>query len=308
MSKREKIFSLECKAGNFLSAVSFVSRWLLNKEFRAALSKNKVFKNTHKGETCFIVGNGPSLKYERDLERLRDHFVFSVNQIYQSPLFQALNPNVHIMVDPLYFSLDKNDPVEADLSERMRLFHEQNPNIAFFLPFQHAKAARAAGFSGTNDFFVFGHYKVYPSYNKTIDLCGFAPVYQNVIQVAIYIAFFMGFSRIVLLGVDQTDLLSHYVKRGENDKIINGHIYESSEAEQKWQDKYYNVYDNCKYLELFANTFRIFKWIHNYAEKRHVKILNASKRTALDMFEFTNLDEELAKPNGKTNDKKLFTR
>ena len=41
----------------------FRLQYTLNKETRNNLKKNKNLKNIHKGERCFIIGNGPSLKY-----------------------------------------------------------------------------------------------------------------------------------------------------------------------------------------------------------------------------------------------------
>ena len=45
--------------------------------------KLKAFQNIHKGETCFIIGNGPSLKAE-DLERIYQKGIptFAFNRIY----------------------------------------------------------------------------------------------------------------------------------------------------------------------------------------------------------------------------------
>ena len=45
--------------------------------------KLKQFKNTHKGETCFIIGNGPSLKVG-DLTRIHELGIpsFAFNRIF----------------------------------------------------------------------------------------------------------------------------------------------------------------------------------------------------------------------------------
>ena len=42
----------------------------------------KSYKNIHKGERCFIIGTGPSLKTE-DLDKLKDEFTFSSHRIFE---------------------------------------------------------------------------------------------------------------------------------------------------------------------------------------------------------------------------------
>ena len=38
-------------------------------------------RNIHRGERCFIIGNGPSLK-NTDLAKLKDEYTFGMNRIY----------------------------------------------------------------------------------------------------------------------------------------------------------------------------------------------------------------------------------
>src|SRR5512139_2649265 len=39
------------------------------------------YYNIHRGERCFIIGNGPSLN-DTDLSKLKDEFTFGMNRIY----------------------------------------------------------------------------------------------------------------------------------------------------------------------------------------------------------------------------------
>ena len=45
-----------------LSTINFINKIFL-KVFSKTLEKNKQFKDIHKGESCYIFGNGASLKY-----------------------------------------------------------------------------------------------------------------------------------------------------------------------------------------------------------------------------------------------------
>ena len=43
-------------------------------------------KDIHKGERCFIIGNGPSLN-KLDLSKIKDEYTFGVNAIYLNHRF-----------------------------------------------------------------------------------------------------------------------------------------------------------------------------------------------------------------------------
>jgi hypothetical protein len=53
----------------------------LSPQGRASQSRLGELKDTHHGERCFIIGNGPSLR-QTDLSKLRDEFTFGLNRIY----------------------------------------------------------------------------------------------------------------------------------------------------------------------------------------------------------------------------------
>ena len=48
---------------------------------RASIHRLGELKDIHRGQRCFVIGNGPSLK-QTDLGRLRDEFTFGMNRIY----------------------------------------------------------------------------------------------------------------------------------------------------------------------------------------------------------------------------------
>lgn len=72
---------------------------------RKIVSKNKELKNKHKGERCFILLNGPSIK-NHDLSLLKNEITFACNHFYQSDLANEINPTYYCGLDPLLF---KND-------------------------------------------------------------------------------------------------------------------------------------------------------------------------------------------------------
>jgi hypothetical protein len=68
---------------------------------RAKLSQ---FKDVHKGERCFVIANGPSLK-NMNLAPLKDEFTFGMNRIYL--LFDQMNFEVSYLVSINELVLDQ---------------------------------------------------------------------------------------------------------------------------------------------------------------------------------------------------------
>jgi hypothetical protein len=53
----------------------------MNPRYQAGLRRIKTLKDKHRGERCFIIGNGPSLE-NTDLSLLKDEITFGTNRIY----------------------------------------------------------------------------------------------------------------------------------------------------------------------------------------------------------------------------------
>ena len=108
-----KIFNLNEKVCKFPKLI------FKNKEWKNILNYNAKYKNIHKGQRCFILGNGPSLKTD-DLRQLENEFVFSVNQIARHPDFEYIKPTYHFWADPHFFEIDENKPEDLELINTMK--------------------------------------------------------------------------------------------------------------------------------------------------------------------------------------------
>ena len=152
------------------------------------------FKNIHKGESCFIIGNGPSLRID-DLQILHDKGIicFGVNGIIKafnatSLLKDELNKSSE-WAKALFFT-DSVCPLSVISKHKnwyqCHLFVNDDKEIAF------------------SDDFSSG---VFWGYTVVYDIC---------LQLAAY----MGFSHIYLLGCDCSfakDGAHHFIKNYEND-------------------------------------------------------------------------------------------
>ncbi|WP_345271947.1 6-hydroxymethylpterin diphosphokinase MptE-like protein [Flaviramulus aquimarinus] len=271
---------------NYKRDVQFYIKWLLRKDLRIEMSRNKTLKNVHKGKRCFIVGNGPSLKHH-DLSKLTNEPVFTVNNMMMTDYFKILNPNFHLFFDPnfldFFFNQNPQNEDEKNKMQSIRKSLELNSKLIYFTLYRK-KSTFTKLFPSLKSHYLFNNKMFTSSLKKTSTLHRNTPAFQNVIIYAINIALYMGFDEIYLLGVDMTGFLEHYEFNTINDKW--GHVYNKSEEDQEKLNKFRieNNIDNEFCLKNFGKTFQQFKEIQNNVLSKKAKLFNASAHGALDMI------------------------
>lgn len=138
------------------------------------------FRNLHKGETCVIIGNGPSLD-KTPLYKLGGRYVtLGSNQIYRKPF------------TPTYYSIIDREMMKACL-----------PLPDDFTP--RAKFIRAEACIPDNN-------PIYPIIVNgfSVDISNFVVMGGTVTYALLQIAFYMGFGTVLLVGVDH-----HYPKSSQ---------------------------------------------------------------------------------------------
>lgn len=142
------------------------------------------FKDKHLGERCFIMGNGPSLK-NMDLSLLKNEVTFGLNRIYLMFDKMPSAPTYYVCVNELVLEQFSTEIQALSMPKflnwnRRSYFNLDDPNISFI----KLSLALRDGF------------------NQEVS----RPFYSGgtVTYVAIQLAYIMGFSTIVLIGVDHS--------------------------------------------------------------------------------------------------------
>ena len=148
---------------------------------RKSRSRMFAMHNIHKGERCFIIGNGPSLK-QTDLTRLKNEFTFGMNRIYL--LFPELGFNT------TYF-VSINDLVIEQCAQEIAAL--PMPKFIAWHSNRH--------FQRLPDDLVF-LYTTYTGAQFAYDLTRRVWEGATVTNVALQLAFYMGFAQVILIGVD----------------------------------------------------------------------------------------------------------
>jgi len=146
------------------------------------------YKDIHKGKRCFILGNGPSLA-KMDISHLQGEITFGLNRIYL--LFEKMpfRPNYYICINELVLEQYANEILDLEMPKflnwnRRHLFLESRSDINFL-----RLSLGLTDYFGTNPL-------------NALSSGG------TVTHVALQLAFFMGFSEVVLLGVDHRFTIS----------------------------------------------------------------------------------------------------
>ncbi len=145
-----------------------------------SIRKLNLLRNSHKGERCVIIGNGPSLK-NTDLGKLKDVFTIGMNRFYMA--FEELGFTTSIL-------LTVNDLVIEQCARDLR-----NLPIPTFVSWRGRKFIQPAA----NLHYLYTSY-ILPRFSG--DATGRLWEGATVTFVAMQLAYFMGFQQVVLIGVD----------------------------------------------------------------------------------------------------------
>jgi len=142
------------------------------------------YDNKHLGKRCFIIGNGPSIS-KMDLSPLKSEITFGLNRIYLAFDRLPFMPTYYVCVNELVleqFAPEINElPMPKFLNWNRRDYFDSKDSSVCFLNF--SLALRDGFTTNINNKFYSG---------------------GTVTYVAIQLAYIMGFSEIILIGVDHS--------------------------------------------------------------------------------------------------------
>ncbi len=158
-----------------LIARIFLPVWMHNK------TRLETWRDRYMGERCFVIGNGPSLRYT-DLSKLKNEFSLGMNRIY--------------------LAFDEYDFQTSCLVSVNDLVLEQCYQEIGSLEIPKFVTWRARRFFEANDatLFLDTDYTLPENFNG--DAIGRLYEGFTVTYVCLQLAYFMGFSQVILIGVD----------------------------------------------------------------------------------------------------------
>lgn len=226
---------------------------------RELLARNAELRDRYRGETVYILGNGPSLN-NFDLDSIRGQRVITMNHFELHPMKDAFEIVAHCVGESHQLDTweDPTPMIEGvraasywfavDAEPAVRRWRDRD--LRFYLAGVRPGAALLDGG----------------------DLTGVALIYQSTAQMAINVALHLGFHDIRLLGFDHDWLAT----RGHSP-----HFYEEPEGMEKAD------FSRIPYIEMIRislRLFEIYQQLARLAHRRGARIRNLSEPSFLDVF------------------------
>lgn len=251
--------------------------------------------NANPNQTCYILGNGPSLKsvLENSSNVFKDSYLFVVNEFVSSPYYSVLKPQVYVLTDPSYWmkaiskeykeigettlasiSLKTTWPMflaipkEAYKNRDIHKLFEHNANVTLV----DYNLTKVSGLESTNHLF-------YATYLGT-------PRVQNVLVACLLFAINIGFHEVNLLGAEHS--WTQFLAVNDNNQvcITDNHFYDSGEIELKPLNRLNgDNYRMHQILNDYAAMFEGYHVIKKYAQTKNVTIYNRTKNSFIDAFD-----------------------
>ena len=222
------------------------------------------YKNKHQGQSCFVIGNGPSLRIE-DLELISANGIptFAVNSIWRIFDKTEWRPTYYFAEDPGIFSdecPDKAFFAQPNKGIEMMFFGDgadtywkENKPIGEYMIF--------------HSHFEFSEFR-YPKFSEDLSRRSYegGTVAYSCLQMAVY----MGFKNIFLLGMDRVD-----PSKGRS--AVYEHMYDDGK-------QYYAS-------QIYEEGVRLGnESAKRYADEHSIGIFNATRGGYLEIYERVNID------------------
>lgn len=237
---------------------------LLNENSRLLAS----YKDKFKGKRCFLIGNGPSLKAE-DLDRLKNEITFGCNLIF----------NIFDQTDwrPTFYCISDSGVTRTN-SYRLAQNMQHSTLMIREFAYKFLKVSIPS---------VCLPYISVPWYKVRGNILAYHYIsHSTVMSMMVELAFYMGFSEIYLLGVDGTTTTGKGGHFSEN--------YYTNEMKNFIRQRFKKIdpdrtpEERAKYFQ--DRALGIYEQLKTFAEKKGIKIYNATRGGYVEVFERADFD------------------
>ncbi len=240
-------------------------------------------KDTHKGERCFLIGNGPSLTGE-DLNLLKNEFTFGTNMVYKIFDQTDWRPSFHCVSDTIYASklgFELSQMVKAPLFTTERTYRrmKKKPIDTTYVHTIQTERYKVRG-----------------------NIQAYCMIKATVLSLAAEMAFHMGFTEIYLLGVDCTnphDKGGHFT-----DNYATKEVAETDINRIKTRMNARTLTTKQIGDHIIDRSLEVYALLNQYACQHGIQIYNATRGGNLEIFPRVKLEDVLEQKK-ETNTKNI---
>ncbi|MEH7380053.1 6-hydroxymethylpterin diphosphokinase MptE-like protein [Bacillus sp. JJ1533] len=242
----------------------------INMRMKSLSRKVKELKAFHKGESCFIIGNGPSLTVE-DLNRIKNQVSFSCNRI-------------NILLDktewkPYYYTFT-DSLIASEFFEELYVMRKKQ---MFVVVSNTSYNSLKKHLGKKNCIYLRSYYgredNGFPKFSTDVSKKLFQ--HGTVTYANIQLAAYMGFENIYLLGVDH-DFGMTKLKNGAVE--VNKQLLGNDHFSKEYNSVNYAPAKKYEMTEAYLSAKK-------YCDNVGVKIYNATRGGKLEVFQRVNFDE-----------------
>ncbi|MEW6402364.1 MAG: 6-hydroxymethylpterin diphosphokinase MptE-like protein [Chloroflexota bacterium] len=164
---------------------------------RESIRRLAELKDIHKGKRAFVIGNGPSLR-QTDMTKLKNEFTFGMNRIYLMFPELGFSTTYLVSINDLVIEQCASEIAALDLPKF--LAWRSHRHFPANLPVSNSPIFLYTTYTG-------------PKFSR--DVRGRVWEGATVTNVALQLAFHMGFQQVILIGVDH-----NYTSKGDANKAI----------------------------------------------------------------------------------------
>ncbi len=242
--------------------------------------KLRKLKNSHKGERCFLIGNGPSLT-PQDLDLLQNETCFACNMIFEIFDKTKWRPTYYCVYDNVY-----SDKLEEQLHDSLAVTENM-----FTIPGFYKKLSEKP----ENMIYIDSIFS--EEYSVRGNVLAYVKRKATVMTIMAEMAFYLGFKEIYLIGVDNSDTHGSggHFYQNETEKVVAAR--DINRIKRRLSQEKLTSKDIAEHTMTRCNS--VYEEMKKYADKHGIKMYNATRGGKLEVFERANLDEVVADKQGK---------
>lgn len=242
----------------------------VSSEERTVLERNRDLHNRHLGERCFILATGHSLK-RQDLKLLQGEICIAVSNFFVHPDFAVINPRYYCVA-----------PHHAPITEEawqcwMEEMDKGTKDTVMFFGLADKERNSGGGLFAGRQVYYLKFRGVWDTIAaRGLDLSCSIPAPQSVPIMALYIALYMGFRQIYLLGCDHDWILhlntsTHFYEESQHALVRAGY--------NEWGEA--DLDSECR---SYVSLWQQYKALQQAAHAKSIHIFNATAGGLLDVF------------------------
>ncbi|PQJ82910.1 hypothetical protein BTO16_00200 [Polaribacter glomeratus] len=219
-------------------------------------AKLETYKNKYQGQTCFLVANGPSLK-KMDLKFLKDEISFGLNRIYLAYEDMKFTNDYLVSINGLVLSQ----------------FNEEISNIKIpkFLNWENRGLFDK---SDTSNHFI---YKSFFGNSFGKDMSKSLNPAATVTYAALQIIYYMGFSQVVIIGMD------HNFQTKKKNRPNETEVRDEEEDKNHFHPNYFPKGSKWETPDLISSEY-FYGIAREMFEKDNRKIIDCTKGGKCTVF------------------------